>query len=91
VVASDRTYKGGFNAGGGLDFRLGNRRLKLFANDPLVTLIGDEQRAHILRFAVHHRRQIRDVLAFFRISNHHECTRFDIHASEHILAAGSTA
>jgi opacity protein-like surface antigen len=31
VVASDSTYKGGFNAGGGLDFRLGNRRLKLFA------------------------------------------------------------
>jgi opacity protein-like surface antigen len=30
VVASNSTYKGGFNAGGGIDFRLGQRRLKLF-------------------------------------------------------------
>ena len=31
VVASNSTLKTGFNAGGGLDFRLGERRTKLFA------------------------------------------------------------
>ena len=31
VVAPDSSYKGAFNAGGGLDLRLGQRRLKLFA------------------------------------------------------------
>jgi opacity protein-like surface antigen len=30
VVASNTTYKGGFNVGGGFDFPLGERRLKLF-------------------------------------------------------------
>lgn len=45
VIASFDTYKGGFNAGGGIEYRLGESRVKLFAESRysrMFTTHGDD-------------------------------------------------